>query len=64
VIFELGAGARIDRDPVYFPGFAVVFGERLFEATGIRFDVGNDEADQDRTRTRSSTPGQPKSLSI
>src|SRR5437762_13129787 len=44
----VAAYSRVDRDPVHFPGLAAVFGESLFETTGIRFDVGNDKADQDR----------------
>ncbi len=45
---RVAAYSRVDRDPVHFPGLAAVFGESLFETTGIRFDVGNDKADQDR----------------
>src|SRR5215471_13766833 len=35
------------RDPVNFPSLTAVIGERLFEVTGIRGNVGNDEAHQD-----------------
>lgn len=39
---------RVVGDPIHFPGFAAIVRERLFEMTGIRLNVGDDEPHENR----------------
>jgi hypothetical protein len=41
------AYAGLVGDPVYFPGFAAIFGEGLFKVSGIWSDVGPNISNED-----------------